>query len=178
MNETLYQARRFLVTGLMIFICLLLQMGALPKLKLGIVMPNLMVILTSTAGFMRSQKQGMLMGFFCGIALDLFSSQVFGYYALIYLLIGSLNGLFRHLFFGDDLKMPLAMIAASDLLYGLMIYISAFFLHGNREFLFYLLNIMIPEAVYTGVISLILYPLIYRIYRWMQEDKQRRRSLG
>lgn len=178
MNETFYQARRFLVTGLMIFVCLILQMGILPSLKLGIVMPNLMVILTSTAGFMRSQKQGMLMGFFCGLALDLFSSQVFGYYALIYLLIGSLNGLFRQLFFGDDLKMPLAMIAASDLVYGLMIYMSAFFLHGSRELFFYLLNIMIPEAVYTGAISLILYPLIYHIYHWMQKDKQRRRSLG
>ena len=178
MNKFLRQAFCLLAAGLMILICLVLQMGILPSLRLGIVMPNLMVILTSSSGFMRNQKEGMIMGFFCGLALDLYSSQVFGYYALIYLLIGSINGFFRHLFFGDDLKMPLIMIAVSDLIYGMMVYFSAFFFRGREDFLFYLLNLMIPEAVYTCVVSLFICPLIYRIYRRMQEDKQRRPKLG
>ena len=54
--------------------------------------PNLLLILTFSTGFVRGKKEGMLAGFFCGLLMDMAYSEMVGYYALIYLCIGYVNG--------------------------------------------------------------------------------------
>ena len=94
--------------------------------------------------FMRGKKTGMLVGFLSGIMADVFWGSSLGLYALIYTLIGYLNGCFRRLFFDDDIKLPLALIAASEMIYGTFIYFCIFMLQGEFNFLFYLAHIHHP----------------------------------
>ena len=61
---------------------------------------------------MRGRKTGMFVGLFSGILMDTFFGfgGLLGLYALIYMLIGYINGLFKRLFYDEDSKPPLARL--------------------------------------------------------------------
>lgn len=71
---------------------------------------------------MRGKKEGMQVGFICGILMDVFWGGLLGFYALIYTTAGYVNGFFKRMFYDEDIKLPLGMIAASELVYGLVVY--------------------------------------------------------
>jgi rod shape-determining protein MreD len=115
---------------------------------------------TASIGFMRNEKSGLLVGFFCGLFIDVFFGDIIGFYALIYMYIGYLNG---------NIKLPLALISLSDLCYGLLCYLFLYLLQGKLNFIYYALHIIIPEVVYTIVISIVLYPIILQIYKHLDK---------
>ncbi len=151
--------RRTITVGILIFVCFLLQSSVFTRLDLGGITPNLLIVLTASFGFMRGEKEGMFIGFVCGLLMDIFFSEYMGLYSLVYLYIGFFNGKFKKIFYPDDIKLPITLIVFSDLLYGLACYIS-FLLRGKFHFGYYLLNVILPEIVYTIIITIALYPLI------------------
>ena len=112
-----------LVCVFFVFICFLLQSAVFPSLAFGGIIPNLMIVVTASYGFMRGRKSGLLVGFFSGLIMDMFSGNILGFYALLYMYIGYLNGIFRKMFFPQDIKLPIALIIGSDFLYNIVIYI-------------------------------------------------------
>ena len=149
-----------LVCIFFIIFCFLLQGTVFPSLNLGGIVPNLMIIVTASYGFMRGRKSGLLTGFFSGLLMDIFFGNILGFYALIYMYIGYLNGVFRKIFYPEDIKLPIALIVCSDFIYNIVIYILTFLLKGRFQFLYYFLNIIIPEIVYTIIVTCVLYPLL------------------
>ena len=77
--------------------------------------PNLLIIVTAAFGFMRGSREGMLVGFFSGLFVDIQFGDMIGFYALIYLLIGFINGLFEQMYFDEDIKLPLFLIVISEI---------------------------------------------------------------
>lgn len=73
-------------------------------------------------------KEGMIIGFFCGLLKDILGGNLLGFYALIYMLIGYGNGFFQRVFYDEDIKLPLALIAGGEFLYGMVIYVLLFML--------------------------------------------------
>lgn len=63
--------KRYISMFLMIIICFVLQTTVFTKLKLTNIMPNLLVILTASSGYMYGKKLGLYTGFCCGAFIDL-----------------------------------------------------------------------------------------------------------
>ena len=80
--------KRKIIVALMILISFLLQSTVFKALAIGSISPNLLVVLTSSFGFMRGKKEGLWVGFFCGLLIDLFYGSLFGFYAFIYMYAG------------------------------------------------------------------------------------------
>ena len=114
--------KRKIVVVLLIFICFLLQCTVFHALAFGNIVPNLMIVLTASFGFMRGEKSGLLIGFFSGFFIDIFFGEVLGFYALLYMYIGYTNGKFNRIFYPEDIKLPMALIIISDLFYGVTCY--------------------------------------------------------
>ena len=165
--------RRFLFSVLLIIGSFVLQTTLFQALSFGGIVPNLMIVLTASYGFMRGKKAGLLTGFFSGLLCDIFFGPVIGLNALIYMYIGYLNGKFNRIFYPEDIKLPLALILCSDLAYGLLCYLLFFLMRGKFHFGYYLLHIILPEAVYTIVVTLLLYPLILWINKRLESREQR-----
>ena len=165
--------KRFLVSSVLIILCFLLQCTVFKELAFGGIVPNLMIVLTASFGFMRGEKTGLLFGFFCGLLADIFFGEVIGLYALIYMYIGYGNGKFNRIFYPEDIKLPLALILVSDLLYGMTCYILLFLMRGRFHVGYYFLNVILPEMVYTILITLILYPLVLLLNNKLEEIEQR-----
>ena len=165
---------RVLADFLMIIICFILQNTVFQALALASISPNLLVILTSSMGLMRGKKEGMLVGFFCGFLVDMFYGDLFGFYALVYMYIGYVNGFFNKIFYDDDIKLPMLVISASEFLYSLIVYVFLFLIRTRFNFGYYFIHIIIPELVYTIVVTLFLYRLINGVNRKLEQPEKRR----
>ncbi|MCR4891959.1 MAG: rod shape-determining protein MreD [Lachnospiraceae bacterium] len=153
--------KRKILELILIIITFVLQCTLYRVIALGGIVPNLLILLTSSFGFIRGRREGMFVGFFAGLFTDLlFGNGVLGLYMLIYIWIGYLNGLFSRLFYPDDLKYPVLLIGISDLIFGFVSYVLTFLLRSRLSFTYYFTRIMLPELVYTIVATLLLYRFI------------------
>ena len=105
--------------------------------------------------------------------MDIFFASVIGFYALLYMYIGYMNGKFAQIFYPQDIKLPVALILCSDFLYGIGCYVILFLLRARFEFTYYLLHIILPEIVYTIAVTLLLYPLILWINTGLERGELR-----
>lgn len=163
--------KRKIVIALMIIVCFLLQSTLFQSLSLASISPNLLIILTSAYGFMKGKKEGMAVGFFCGLLEDIFFGRLLGMHALIYMYIGYANGYFNQIFYGEDLKLPMALISASELAYGLGTYLIMFLMRSRFDFFYYLKRIILPELLYTIIVTLFVYRIIYMIDQKLEKKK-------
>lgn len=165
--------RRKISVLLIIIICFLLQSTVFKALSFASISPNLLIVVVSSFGFMRGRKEGMCIGLISGLLLDIFFGQIFGFYTLIYLVIGYVNGMFRKIFYPDDIKLPMILILGSDLVLNLIIYLLLFLPRKKTAFGYYLLHIMIPEMVYTLVVTIALYFIILKINQHLERIEKR-----
>ena len=163
--------KRFFIDLALILVFFVLQTTVFPMLKISSIIPNILIILVSCSGFMQGDREGMFVGFACGLLLDVCSFDIFGFYTILYMLIGYLNGLLHNFFYLKDFKLPAIMIVSSDLVCCFATYFFLFLLRSRFEFGFYFLNIILPEVVYTLLISVIIYPLLWVIEAYVFKKK-------
>ena len=164
--------RRVLITLFLIVICFALQTSVLKIPFFGNVSPNLMLVLTVSLSLMRGEIPGLLTGFFCGLFVDVFFGDMIGFYALLLMYIGFLCARFHKMFFPENMMMPLSVIFVSDLVYGLVCFIFLFALRSRWNLPHYLFRVILPEAFYTILISILLYPLVLRLNGWLEDLEQ------
>ena len=110
--------KRKFITFAVILICFLLQSTVFQYLAFAMVKPNMLIVVTSSFGFMRGKKSGLFVGFLSGLLVDLFWGGTLGFNMLLYSVIGYVNGSFRRMFYDDDIKLPIVLIGVSDFFYG------------------------------------------------------------
>lgn len=161
-------------TALEILFFFFLQTCVFPRCLPFSVYPNLFIILTAASGFMKEENTGLTVGFFCGLLYDVFFGEVIGFHALLLLYVGFLNGKFSRAFYPEDMKLPLSLIALSDLTYGLVCYVFLFLLWGKLDFPYYFLHVILPEVVVTLTAALLIYPLLLKGYQWQRRRERKR----
>ncbi len=160
--------KKGIMAAFLVFLFFLLQTGVLRWAAVGGITPDLLVILTVSLGFLCGEKTGMLVGFACGLLTDLYAvygggmvqGDLLGFYALLYLLTGYAGGQFNGIFFPEEIKFPLLLIALSDLALNFVRYVFQFLLRARLNIGYYFLHVILPEAVYTLLVSLAVYPFL------------------
>lgn len=165
--------RKFVVT-LFVIGSFILQCSVFGHIAFAGIIPNMMIVLTASFGFMRGEKEGLVIGFFCGLLNDIFFGNFLGFYALVLMYIGYLNGKFSRIFYPEDIKLPIALIVTSDLSYGVLCYVLLFMLRGKFQFAYYFSHVILPEVLYTIVVTLFLYPLVLKVNEKLEAREKRR----
>ncbi|MCR5773592.1 MAG: rod shape-determining protein MreD [Lachnospiraceae bacterium] len=153
-----------LVELLVIIICFLLQSTIFHSISFAGIVPNLMVVITSIFGFMEGRNDGMFVGFISGLLIDIFYGSVLGWNALIFLLLGYVNGIANRVFYPDDIKFPLLFISLTDVAYLFITYVTGFLFRARFNVSYYLGHIILPELVYTIIVSVLVYLPLLRIF--------------
>ena len=167
--------RRFLIYALALFLSFLLQTAVLPSvLSFTGIRPNALIILIVSFALMRGEQTGILLGFFSGLLCDLIFGDYLGFYALIFMFAGFIFGKLCEAFSPDRFYLALLLIAAGDAACGFVSYVLLFLLRARFHFRFYLLHVIVPEAVGTLVAALVLYPLYFWINKKLTEGEIRR----
>jgi len=166
--------KRVISYVLLILVFFLIQNNIFAASSLIMTVPNLLMILVFSFGFIRGSLEGMLIGFFCGLLNDLFFGNTIGFTALMYSVLGYGMGLIGNLYYTDFVNLPLLLCLFSILIYHIGIYVFAFLINGYGSFGSYLGNVALPELLYTGIMTLLLYPLIRRVEELIQKWESRK----
>ena len=164
------------IEAVMVIVLFLLETTVFHYFEIASVKPNLLLILTASFGFMEGKREGMYVGVLSGFLLDICFGQYIGFYILFYTLVGYANGFFQKLYYDENIKLPLRLIGSSELAYGILIYVFQFMLQSDFHFLYYLGHLIIPEMLYTVILTLIVYQIILRINRKLVEEEKRSAS--
>ena len=140
-----------------ITIVFLIQVNVFPSIDWIRISPNLLIIVIVGYGLAEGQKMGVIAGVYSGFLMDTIFGSVLGYYALPYMYIGCICGYFRKYLNNDNYVIPSLFCGASDLAMGLYIFVFSFVLRNRLNFPFYLQRIILPEVIYTVLISLVLF---------------------
>lgn len=172
-GAALRKVRSVVLVFIVIVLCFVTETSILPSIAILDIMPNLMIIVTASYGFMFGDRAGILIGCISGLLCDIFFGPLIGFQAVVYALIGYLCGKFEKILYVEDLAFPLTLIAAADLIYGFLSYVFLFLMQ-NRLFLQeFFLQQVIPEMVYTLLAAVILYPLLRLLYqRFMRPGRR------
>ena len=103
---------------------------------------------------------------FSGLLIDIFFGTYIGFYALIYMYIGFVVGKLHAIFFTQNLAIPIVIISFADFVFGFICYVLMFLFRTKFDIGYYMMNIIIPELVYTAVIAIFFYPVIL----WMNNS--------
>ena len=155
--------RRVIVLGIIIIICFILQTTIVFSNSLYKGTPNFLLFLTMSLGLLRGRKEGMLVGFTCGFFLDIFFGQFMGIYMFIYMIIGYSNGFFHKKFLIEDVLLPLILILINIIIVNTIIFLFVFLLKNQTDYFLYLKTIILPESLYTGILTIVAYHFIVKI---------------
>lgn len=168
--------KRPLITIMIVIVCFLLECTVFQSLSFASITPNLLIIVTASFGFMRGKREGMLVGFLSGLIADIFFGELIGFCALIYTVLGYVNGFFKRIFYPEDIKLPLFLIGTSDFLLGNAVYVFMFVMRSKFHYFYYLGHIIVPELIYTILITLVLYQIILQINQKLEAEEKRSAS--
>ena len=164
--------KRCITIGIIIVICFLLQCTVFHYIELAGVVPNLLLIVTMSFGLMRGRREGLLVGLFSVLLIDIFFGSVLGPYAFIYMTLCYGNGFFHRIYYVEDVLLPMIMITLNDFIYNIIIYVVFFLMRNRLDFLGYLKDVMLPEMIYTILITLFFYKILVRINLRLKRVKE------
>ena len=114
---------------------------------------------------MRGRTSGLFTGFFGGMLIDIMRGEIIGFTALLFMFAGFFNGLFHKEYVKEQLVFPISICALCNFLYGMALYVTGFLVRNRLDFFYYLGRIIIPEVVYTSVLTIFAYIIVYYINR-------------
>ena len=166
--------RRIALNVLFIVLAFTVQKGIFHLIPFLSAAPNLLLIIVFTYGFIYGSEAGLFYGVTAGILLDLSGGGPFGFYTLIYCYMGYLNGICTKYYYEDYITLPLLLCVVNELAYNLYIYVFRFLLRGRLDFLYYMKAIIVPELIFTLVMTLFVYRLFLFASRRLEELDKRR----
>ncbi|MCI8661280.1 MAG: rod shape-determining protein MreD [Lachnospiraceae bacterium] len=166
--------KRIILNILLMLLAFTIQSGIFPLLPFFAATPNLLLILTFSFGFIYGKKAGMWYGLLAGILLDLFYSGPFGFYTLLYINIGYINGICTKYYYEDYITLPLILSLINELAYNCYIYVFSFLIRNRLDFFYYFWEIILPETIFTVVATLFLYRSFLFTNRRLEELEKRR----
>ena len=150
-----------------------LQITLFKRLEIASVSPNLLIIIVATVGLLSGSREGMFIGFVSGLFIDMYFSSYLGVYALIFLFIGYVIGLFKQILIPTDIKLPLFLILLADFMYNGFVYVFQYMFRGDFSFVYYLTNVVMPEMMYTIIVALFVYPIYLKISNSLDEYEKK-----
>ena len=106
----------------------------------------------------------------------LFLFRLFGFTALIFIYIGYFSGFFYQKYEVREVLIPLALVITADFGYGFISYIGNFLLQNRLNVGFFMSRFILPEVVYTALVSLLIYHPIHYFCVITEQGKERKKK--
>lgn len=154
---------RKLILILIAILFILVETSVFPVFSLTATYPNLLIILTCIVGFLGGKREGMYAGLICGLLIDLTSGSYLGFHTLVLMYAGYINGMFNKVLFNEDVLFPIALVSVTDLVYNVIYFIFYFMMRNKLNLGYYIVNTILPEVIFTAVVTLFTYKIFLRI---------------
>lgn len=150
---------------LMIMLLFFLQTGLFTSIAINQIKPNFLIIAITMIAFLRGEYYGLAFALPLGLLLDIYFGPKLGVNFFLYSCIGLLTGKTYYVFSKENFMFPLMIIGLVDILYNVAIYLLGYLFRGNLDFPYFLVAIILPEAIYTVLIA----AALYRPFVWINQ---------
>ena len=154
-----------------------LQVTLFQYIEILDVKPNTALIIIISYSILRGDVEGAILGFFAGLLQDIYFSSYIGLYALMGMLAGYFCGKPFKDFFRENFFLPLSLVAFCSLIQQCILYMVNFLFRSKLDFLFYIRIFVLPESVYTIILTVPVYSLMYWINNKLEEIEKGTRKL-
>lgn len=148
-----------------LFVAAILQVAVAPNIAMGGAVPNFMLLVVVTLALTQGPTAGASAGFAAGLVFDLLSVGPVGPAALVMTVIGYLAGSLSANMFAEGWRLPTTVVLvasiSAELAYGAVLAV----LGAGEPFWSTFVAVMLPTAVYNGVLALLAYPFLARLLR-------------
>lgn len=169
--------RRIVITVFIIVINMILQATVFEYIAIMGIKPQTGLAIIVCLSFMRGDVEGMFLGVFSGLLQDLLFAPFIGVHTCLCAIVGYLCGKFFAGFYNESVVIPGLLTVAAVFIYEFMYYIIMVLTAGYIDVLHFLGTIILPEVVYTGIISVFLYKILYNINEKIIYSEQFNRKL-
>jgi rod shape-determining protein MreD len=153
-----------------------LQTTIFRSLAIGGVKPETWIAIVVCYAWLRDDIEGCFLGFFAGLLRDVFFGRFLGFFALLGALTGFLCGKPFKSFFRHNYGIPVAMTAAAVFACGFIFYLTHFLVLARMDFGRYMTRIILPEVLYTTVISAAVFAGLYQVNKALERWEAKRRQ--
>jgi rod shape-determining protein MreD len=156
--------RRIGALTAVVITAILLQSTVLSQVRLLGAKPELLYIVTVLLALIEGPREGMVFGFFAGMAEDFFLNQPKGVTALTLTLLGYTVGLARTYIVSPSPILP-TLLSTVGTFGAMCFYQLVRFLLGNPDLhavAFFRIALLV--AIYNGLLTPIVYPVLRRVF--------------
>ena len=143
----------------------ILQVSIAPHLAIGVVVPNLLLLVVVTLALTEGPNAGCVVGFFAGLLLDLLGAGPIGLWALVLCMVGYLAGLMEANLFAEGWLLPVTVVLlaglSAEVAYGIMLGVVGV----GIDFWSAFVKTMLPGSLYNTVLAILVFPWLARVLR-------------
>lgn len=157
------------VWAISITLAVVVQAALVPFIAIQGIKPDLLLVITVTAGLLYGKEAGFGTGFFAGLLQDLSSGNVFGLNVIPKIAVGFGFGLAERRVFKDNLFLPALAVAFASLLTGIFVFIFVALQGYFVDWKGALLHTIIPIMLYNTIISIPVHFIFAAVIRKVNE---------
>lgn len=159
-----------IIIALLFFIVSIIQINIAANIQLFGVIPNLYIIFIVCFALLREEYEGAFIGLIAGIIQDMASGIYFGRYSLLGMYLGITIVFFKRTFFKDNVYVAMAFVFLGTIVYEFTLYFFSIFILNQSTILYALCKIILVEAVYNLLLTLLVFPIVELINDWLEES--------
>ena len=134
------------------------------------VMPNLFIILVLFIGLFSKRVMGTVYGIIIGLVLDYLVETKIGINAVLLGSVGLLAALFDKNFSKDSRITIMLMVAGMTIIFEIIKYLLNYAILGASIEVVSFIKILVLEAIYNVIITIIIYPLMKKFGYAIEEE--------
>ncbi|MCX8129230.1 MAG: rod shape-determining protein MreD [Clostridia bacterium] len=159
-----------------ILIITIIQCTVLDYIRVYNVKPDLMIVFVIAVALLRGNVEGAAIGFVMGLLHDVISGKILGFYSLLGLYLGLIIGSVNKRLYRENFLVIIFFTFISSIAYEGGVYFLSTLTNGNADFVYAFKALILPEAVYNSIASIIIYILVIKMnYRFEDVGKTTRK---
>ena len=159
------------VLAIIIIVTYLLQITIIPELTVFGINPNLILIVVCSIAFLFGSTSGGVVGFCCGMLIDLYYGRNIGLNALLYLYIGIVLGSFNKRIFKDNYLVILVFMIFTTFIYEMITYVYIVMTYSQSINILSFLSNVISLILINTILSFFIYPMLLKINLSLEIDR-------
>ena len=134
--------------------------------------PTPLILLVVCVAMFEGSRIGAILGAVAGLLWDLYSFRVFGLHAMLLMLIGVAVGLLVQLILRTNFLSGMLLCLCAVLVHTFLEWLLCYVLFLNDESIAVLLNVYLPNALYTVLLSPFVYLITLFLARMLRRQKR------
>ncbi len=157
--------KRYVLSYVLLFVAFILQTTLVQKAAIFKVSPSLLLVLVVCFSLINEPIPSAVFAVVSGFLLDISAGRVLGFNALLMMYLALGIAYFGQDFFRETPRSAAFLVIVCTVVYETLFSVFNFAIFGEPSFWYVLMRVVVVEALYNGVVTLLLYAFCSKFMR-------------